>query len=90
MRTSEWLIMALSVALLASGIMLQAWLALCAAALLLAVSGRWFVALVLACALDVLFGPPVGSLHALHFPFVLCVLVIVLVQAYAIRHIRQA
>lgn len=88
MFTNERLIVAVAVLFFAAGLIFGWWPLSFFGALLAAVLGRWIIALVLAFSLDSLFGTPTGFLHSLVFPFTLLTVVLVVVRAFSIRHLR--
>jgi hypothetical protein len=88
MLENEWFIRAATVALFFVGLVLPWWpLAVCGV-ILSAAFGRWILALLLAFVLDSVFGAPTGFLHALAFPITFLTLLIVIVRAFSIRHLR--
>jgi hypothetical protein len=67
----------------AIGFLLPFWPLSALCVLMLALGGRWFVALLLGLVLDLAWGAPVGLLHALMFPFTLLAAVSALVRLAA-------
>jgi hypothetical protein len=73
----------------AGGILFGWWLLAYAGVLLAAVCGRFVLALLLAMVLDLMYGAPTGMFQYIAFPFVVFTLIVVLVQAFLVRHIRE-
>ncbi len=88
MRISERLILLGAVFLFAAGLLFAWWPAAFLGLLLGAVYGWWAIALIGAFMLDCLFGAPTGALHWLLFPFTFLILMLVVVRALSIRHLR--
>lgn len=75
MNRSSRLIYALVFAIAGAGFLLPLW-PLCVLGILIAsLSGRWLFGAVIGLLIDIAWGPPVGVLHYLYFPFTLLAVV---------------
>jgi len=88
MRTNERFILVVAVLLFVAGLVYAWWPLAFLGLLLAAVCGWWLLALPLAFLLDSVFGTPVGFLHWIAFPFTFLILIVVVVRALSIRHLR--
>lgn len=88
-KNSERLIIAAGMALFGAGLLLPWWPLSLLGVLTFALMGQWFIALMCALFLDLVFGIPTSALRYTLFPFSLATLALVLVRALLTRHVRD-
>jgi hypothetical protein len=89
MFINEWLMRGVSLVLFGLGLIFSWWLLLVAGMLCAALTGRWIVGILLGLCADLIFGVPQGALHVSVYPFTLLALIICVLRALSIRHIRE-
>jgi hypothetical protein len=88
MCNSKWLIRLSAIILFVIGFYVPWWPLMFFAPFLAVYFGYWILALVLAVCTDLLFGVPVGMLHAFIFPCTIAILACIVVRSLLIRHLR--
>ena len=88
MPHAAWVVRTCAIALFLVGFFIPWWPMIFFAPLLAAFYGYWLLALMLAVCADLVFGAPIGFLHSLIFPCTILVLLIVILQSIAVRHLR--
>lgn len=85
----RWTLAAL-IALWAAGFLIPLWPLSVLGVVLVALLGRWFLALLLGLVLDLAWGAPPGMLHFLLFPMTLCAILAALVRLVASKYFISA
>lgn len=88
-KSSERLMLAVGAILFGAGLIVPWWPLSLLGVLTYAVIGRWFIALVLALFLDLVFGTPTNLWRHILFPFVFVALAVALMRAFLARHVRD-
>lgn len=83
--SNRW-ILAAFIALACAGFLVPFWPLSALAVALLALWGRWFIAIVVGLLLDLAWGAPLGIAHFLYFPFTLLAALLALARLFGAKY----